>query len=283
MFGSGLQKEGGLRLGHKLRVGRVGDDAAGAFVRERLVERGVDVSALTVDPSLPTPLTTIVTRGADRAILTAPGCLLATGPQDVPPALVADCRHVHAASLFLMPHLAGALAGLFRTAREHGATTSLDTNDDPSGRWDPLLLRALLEVTDVLLPNAAEARAIAGSLRGVTGQDAPADLAEVSRELTRRGPLVVIKDGADGALADDGTGPIRTPADRIEPVDTVGAGDSFDAGFIAAMLRGLGLPRALAFATACGSLSTRAAGGTTAQADWAEAALAADTTGRKTA
>lgn len=258
---------GAARLGLRVAfAGRVGDDPAGAFVRAALAGRGVDVGFLLTDPDLPTPLTTVVTAGdGDRAILTAPGCLTATGPEDVPRGLLAASRHVHAASFFLMPRLARSLAGLFALARDLGATTSLDTNDDPAGRWDRELLDPVLKVTDVLLPNAAEACALAGEPEPVLA----------ATFLAGQGPTVVVKDGADGALACVATRLTRVPATPADPVDTVGAGDSFDAGFVAATLRGLDLPASLAVAAACGSLSTRAHGGTAAQPTWDEATAAA--------
>lgn len=155
---------GAARLGLRVAfAGRVGDDPAGAFVREALAGRGVDVGLLVTDPVRPTPLTAVVMAGdGDRAILTAPGCLTETGPEDVPRDLIATSRHVHAASFFLMPRLARSLASVFGLARETGATTSLDTNDDPAGRWDHQLLDPVLEFTDFLLPNAAEASALSG-------------------------------------------------------------------------------------------------------------------------
>jgi sugar/nucleoside kinase (ribokinase family) len=121
-----------------------------------------------------------------------------------------------------------------------------------------MVLDPVLRVTDILLPNAAEAHAL-------TGHPVLADAAGI---LARRGPLVVVKNGADGAIAHDGSSVLKAEALPIEPVDTVGAGDSFDAGFVTAVLRGFGRPQALAIAAACGSLSTRAAGGTAAQPDW---------------
>ncbi|MDJ1133385.1 carbohydrate kinase family protein [Streptomyces iconiensis] len=262
---------GAARLGLRVALaGRVGDDDAGRYVREALAERGVDTSAVHVDPGLPTPLTVVVTggpgTGGDRAILTSPGTLAATTADDVPPRLLAAARHVHAASYFLMPRLAGALPALLRTARGHGATTSLDTNDDPEGRWDPEGLAAVLAVTDHLLPNAAEAVALAGP-----GSGSPAEAAAL---LAARGPVTVVKNGAEGALAHDGHTLLTTrprAAGGVTPRDTVGAGDSFDAGFVAATLAGLGLPEALELAAACGTLSTRAHGGTPAQPTWEEA------------
>ncbi|MFE7357858.1 carbohydrate kinase family protein [Streptomyces sp. NPDC057543] len=255
---------GAARLGLRVAfAGRVGDDPAGAFVRAALVGRGVDVTALVTDPQLPTPLTVILTADdGDRAILTAPGCLAETGPADVPEALLTSVRHIHAASFFLMPRLARSLHKVFAAARSYGASTSLDTNDDPSGRWDRELLDPVLEVTDILLPNAAEARALTGI----------SELPDAAKVLACLGPLVVVKNGAGGALAHDGVRPpVHAAALPTEPLDTVGAGDSFDAGFISATLRGLDTGAALTVAAACGSLSARGHGGTATQPTWDEA------------
>jgi sugar/nucleoside kinase (ribokinase family) len=250
---------GAARLGLNVAfAGRVGDDPAGAFVRTALAERGVNVDGLIVDKSLPTPLTTILISGDDRAILTSPGCMPSTSADDVPRSLLRSTRHVHAASFYLMPLLAAGLAGIFKEAKSAKATTSLDPNDDPSGRWDRTVLDPILRVTDVFLPNAAEALALTGH----TEAEAAAGI------LARRGPLVVLKNGADGALAHTGAKVTTAPALKVDTVDAVGAGDSFDAGWVAAALNGFRTERALAIAAACGSLSTRAAGGTAAQADW---------------
>jgi sugar/nucleoside kinase (ribokinase family) len=253
---------GAARLGLRVAfAGRVGDDPAGSFVRTTLAERGVDVSALVTDPLLPTPLTTILTSGDDRAILTSAGCLPAVTADAIPNRMVCSARHVHAASFYLMPALAAGLAGLFKEAKAAKATTSLDPNDDPTGKWDRMVLDPILRVTDYFLPNAAEALAL-------TGHHSVVDAAGI---LARRGPLVVVKNGAEGALAHTGSKVITAPALKVETVDTVGAGDSFDAGWVAAVLNGNKPDRALAIAAACGSLSTRAAGGTAAQPTWEEA------------
>jgi len=162
---------------------------------------------------------------------------------------------------YLLPELAVGLAGIFKEAKAAKATTSLDPNDDPAGKWDRMVLDPILRVTDYFLPNAAEALAL-------TGHHSVVDAAGI---LARRGPLVVVKNGAEGALAHNGSKVITAPAVKVEAVDTVGAGDSFDAGWVAAVLNGMKPDRALAIAAACGSLSTRAAGGTAAQPTWEEA------------
>lgn len=247
---------GAARLGLRTAfAGLVGDDAAGRFVLEELVSRGVDVSHCTIGPE-PTAMTVVLADGSDRAILTAPGCLPYLGAGDVPRGLA---RHVHVSSYFLQPRLAAGLPELFADVRRAGATTSLDTNDDPAGQWPDLT--EVLRVTDVFLPNAAEARAL--SRTGGSLEEAAALLGET-------GTLVVVKDGEHGALAWDGGDVVRQGPIPVEAVDAVGAGDSFNAGFVAARLRGLPLAECLRVAVRCGGLSTRAAGGTAAQPAWEE-------------
>ncbi|MEV4623274.1 carbohydrate kinase family protein, partial [Asanoa sp. NPDC049573] len=165
---------GAARLGLRTAfVGRVGDDAAGRFCLDALRARGVDVTGCVVDPVAATALTVVLTAdGGDRAILTAPGCLPLLGVDDVDPALVASARHVHVSSYFLQPRLAAGLPSWFASVRAAGGTTSLDTNDDPSGRWAGGVVAALAQ-TDIFLPNEAEALALARSLRG-SGHDAAA-------------------------------------------------------------------------------------------------------------
>lgn len=252
---------GAARLGLRVAfAGRVGRDHAGAMVHDFLTAAGV-TCFLHMDDEVGTPLTTVLNRGSDRAILTAPGTLARTEAADVPPSLLASSRHVHASSYFLMPKLAAAVPGLFREAHRHGATTSLDTNDDPSGQWNPSDVDAVLAVTDVVLPNAAEAIKLG---RRPTVREAVAALATGGR-------IVAVKNGADGALCHDGHELIECPTISVSTVDAVGAGDSFDAGFIAGLLGDLPPRRRLALAVACGALSTRASGGTAAQPGLAEA------------
>jgi sugar/nucleoside kinase (ribokinase family) len=245
---------GAARLGLSVAIaGRVGDDAAGRFVRDSLAERGVDTDALVTDDA-PTPLTVIITRDGDRAMLTS-----GSWPSfAVPGELLASSRHVHVASYFLMSSMAPVLPGLLAAAHSHGATTSLDTNDDPNGRWD---VGAVLAEVDYLLPNANEAMRLAGA----------ATVLDAAAALAARGPVVAVKDGAAGALCHSGGDVLRGKGIAVSPVDTVGAGDSFDAGFIAAKLRGMTDQRALDLAAVCGTLSTLSAGGTTSQPTWADA------------
>ena len=255
------------RLGLRTAIcGIVGADQFGRFMCEALAERGVDISGVIVDPAARTGLTVVLARpGSDRAILTFPGAIAALTADRVDAQLLSRARHVHVAAWFMQRALWPGAAALLARARSHGASTSLDPNWDPSGEWDHGL-RPLLGELDVLLPNAAEARQLADVQ----------DVAAAARALAAAGPLVAVKLGGRGALAcaPDGTVSEAGPPPGPPPVDTVGAGDAFDAGFLAARLDGADVERALALGCACGQLSTRAAGGTAAQPTLAQARAA---------
>jgi ribokinase len=254
--GSGaIVAAGAARLGLEVAmVACVGDDALGRVMVEALAAAGVDTSAVRRDPDAPTGISVGLARDDDRAMLTAPGALNALRAEDVADALLAEARHVHVASPFLQAGLRPGLGALAARAR----SSSLDTGWDPRERWD-----VPLDAFDVLLPNAEEALRLAGRDDG--------DVETAARALAARGPLVVVKLGAGGALAVEGSRSARVPAPRVEAVDATGAGDSFDAGFLSARLAGEDLEDALALACACGALSTRRAGGTAAQPTLEEA------------
>nr|MBA2381602.1 carbohydrate kinase family protein [Chloroflexota bacterium] len=193
----------------------------------------------------------------------------------IPAGLVARARHVHVGAFFLQAHARETLPPFLAKARAGGATTSFDTNWDPAERWEGV--GPMLAATDVFFPNAEEARRLTGRT----------DVEEAARELARigatapgradGGPLVVVKLGREGALACRATGPIeRTLAMPIEAIDTTGAGDSFNAGFLRVWLRGGSVAEGLRSGAAAGALSTRELGGVHGQptADELDRALA---------
>jgi sugar/nucleoside kinase (ribokinase family) len=252
---------GAARLGLSVAfVGVVGDDALGRFMLDALRERAVDTSACVVAPGRPTGVSVILARGDDRAILTSRGTIADLDGSLVNRDLLRSVRHVHASHYFLQTKLREDLPVIFDEAHRAGATTSVDPNFDPAGEWNGGLLE-LLHLTDVFLPNAEEARRI-------SGMD---DAEKACVSLAERGPVVAAKMGAEGGLAIAGRTLVRAPAHTVEVVDTIGAGDAFDAGFVAGHLSDLPLERSLALAVACGSLATRGAGGTAAQSTMDEA------------
>jgi sugar/nucleoside kinase (ribokinase family) len=259
---------GAARLGLRVAfIGVVGDDLFGRFMLEGLSARGVDVSHVIVDPAQKTGLSVILSRGTDRAILTHLGAIQALRAEQVPDSLLSAARHLHVASHFLQANLQPGLFDLFSTAMVLGMTTSLDTNWDPSGEWQGV--RRLLQVTNIFFPNEAEALALTGA----------ADLAGAMEILAADGPFVVlaVKRGALGAAARRGDQTVRVGVLPGEVADTVGAGDSFDAGFIYGYLQSWDLARCLKAGVVCGTLSTRAYGGTAAQATLEEALQAMQT------
>jgi sugar/nucleoside kinase (ribokinase family) len=177
---------------------------------------------------------------------------------DISENLLRQVQHVHVASYFLQKALQPGLPAVFKRARSLGLSTSLDTNFDPSGKWSGF--DALLAVTNVFLPNETEAC----SLAGVDTVDLAATI------LSGKVETLAVKLGARGALGVSKNQIARAASIPVEVVDTVGAGDSFDAGFIFGYLQGWPLERSLRLATVCGALSTRVAGGTAAQANLAE-------------
>lgn len=247
----------------------VGTDIFGAFTRDRLAELGVPLRSPCAAGSVPTGLSVILSTAGDRAILTLPGTIASLRPADVTDAELARARHVHVASLFLQPALASGLVDVFNRARALGVGTSLDTNWDPSGRWASIA--EILAVTDIFLPNAAELLAVTGADPGAAEDPASAEaIDDAAAQVVAGGTTVVLKDGARGARAWWPGGSCAAPARPVNVVDTTGAGDSFNAGFLAGVLSGRSMPEAVGWAAVAGSLSTRACGGTGAQATLAE-------------
>ena len=250
---------GAARLGLKVAfIGVCGDDVFGRFMLDEMQKRDVDIENVIQIPGGSTGLSVILnqpfdsTQG-DRAILTYPGLIAALRAEDVTDDLLRQSRHIHVASYFLQTALQPGLPGLFRRARALGLTTSLDTNYDPAEKW--IGFDELLSVTNVFLPNEKEAL----SLTGEEHVDLAAD------RLGSRVEALAIKLGAAGALGVSGMQKVRVASIPVNVVDTVGAGDSFDAGFLYGYLHHWELERALRLACACGALSTQRAGGTVGQ------------------
>jgi sugar/nucleoside kinase (ribokinase family) len=245
---------GATRLGLKVTfIGVCGQDVFGRFMLEEMQKRGVEIGNVIRVPGGATGLSLILNRGQDRAILTHPGLIAALRADDVPDGLLRQTRHLHVASYFLQTALHPGLPDLFRRARALGLTTSLDTNYDPSGAWSGF--EELLGLTNVFLPNEMEALSLSG--------EASLDLA--ADRLGSRVETLAIKLGAAGAFGVRGTQKVKAASIPVEVVDTVGAGDSFDAGFLYGYLNAWDLERSLRLGCACGALSTQKAGGTEGQ------------------
>jgi sugar/nucleoside kinase (ribokinase family) len=243
----------GSRVGFQSRIG---DDSLGQIALDRLQQGGVDVSRVRRVPGTTTTgLTVILHHAAWRNILTYAGTIAATCWEDLDLNYLADSRHFHFSSYYLQRGLRPRVNELFRLLKSKGLTISLDTNDDPDDQWGGL--HDILPNVDVFLPNEREACKAAGT----------EVLDDAIYKLSQLVPLVVVKVGSRGALAQRGTERFTSPPQKVVPVDTVGAGDSFDAGFLHEYVRGSDLQTCLASGNRSGALSTTRAGGTEAFRD----------------
>jgi sugar/nucleoside kinase (ribokinase family) len=244
----------GSRVGFQSRIG---DDPMGQTALERLEQGGVDVSRVRRVPgAITTGLTVILHHEAWRNILTYLGTIAELSWQDLDLDYLADSRHFHLSSYYLQRGLRPRVGELFQQLKARGLTISLDTNDDPDDRWEGGLEEVLRDV-DVFLPNEREACKAART----------DDLEAAVKKLSSLVPLVVVKLGRKGALAQRGAERIVVPTKEVVAVDTVGAGDSFDAGFLHEYVRGSDLAICLASGNLAGALSTTRPGGTEAFRD----------------
>jgi sugar/nucleoside kinase (ribokinase family) len=237
----------GSRVGF---VAKVGGDSFGTLAMDCLRERGVDLAH--VAHRAQSGVTLILPHGAQRHILTYPGTISELRFEDLDLEYLASARHFHMSSLFLQRQLLPHVPDLFRRMKASGLTTSLDTNDDPDDRWEGI--EEILPHVDILLPNEREAKKIARA----------DDLETALSQLAQKVPTVVVKMGASGAVAVRDGQRFSAPAVPVTVVDPVGAGDSFDAGFLHQFLRGADVTTCLAYGNLCGAFSTTDCGGTEA-------------------
>jgi sugar/nucleoside kinase (ribokinase family) len=244
----------GARVGF---VTRSGADEMGQIAMERLREAGVDLSRCRESASgAKTGVTILLPHGRSRRILTYPGVMFEMTVADLDLDYLASAPHFHLSSLFLHKGLHSGLPGLFRELKRRGLTLSMDTNDDPEDRWNGVL-DELLPWLDLLLPNDDEVKRIARR----------ATVEEALDALSDRIPLIAVKCGSQGALVQQGKKRIQVPPVSVAPIDTIGAGDSFNAGFLSAWLRGAPPQICAAAGNITGALSTQKAGGTEAFRD----------------
>jgi sugar/nucleoside kinase (ribokinase family) len=235
----------------------VGNDQFGQAALDRLCYAGVDVAkVLKRSEPAKTGLTVILQRDGGRNILTYPGTIFDLRIDDLDVEYLSASRHFHLSSFYLQRSLRPDIPQLLKRLKAAGLTISLDCNDDPDDRWEDDLKEALRHV-DVFLPNAREAMR-------TTGED---NLERAVEKLAELVPLLVVKLGAKGALARRGKEQHVSPALNINVLDPVGAGDSFDAGFIHQFIRGGDLKACLDAGNLAGALSTTRPGGTEAFRD----------------
>jgi sugar/nucleoside kinase (ribokinase family) len=247
----------------------IGSDSLGPICIERLAEAKIDLTRVRRFDGKITGLTVILPQGKERYILTYPGTMADFSIADLDLSYVLDAKHLHVASYFLQRAIQPSLAQIFRDAQAAGLTTSLDTNDDPEDRWPPDI-QHLFPHLDLLMPNENEACRMAG----VRDVDTAIDI------LSTKVRTLVLKRGSKGAMVVSGTQRFTALPLSVDVVDPIGAGDSFNAGFLHQFVRGASLEDCLAFGNASAALSTTRGGGTEAfrDANYRDAFLARNAT-----
>jgi sugar/nucleoside kinase (ribokinase family) len=215
------------RMGTRVAFcGIVGRDLFGTFIADFLARADIDLIGLSRSSREQTGVTIWIRTRGERAGITYAGSIASLRASDISDERLKSARHLHVGAYFVQTKLHARAASLFKRARKFGLTTSLDCNYDPEERWDSNIWN-VLKYTDVFLPNEQEARLITGL----------PDARSAARELAKCARVVVVKRGARGVLACDAATTLTIPAVKTRVVDTTGAGDSFNAGFLHAFLQ----------------------------------------------
>lgn len=244
-------------LGVKVKMlGKVGDDIYAEQIISVLKEKGVNTELIRKEKGINTGLTVALNYDKDRAMITYPGAMNLLTIDDVEEKDLLSVRHLHCSSCFLQKGLKKDIGKLFKIAKKLGLTTSLDPQWDPEEKWN-LDLKVVLPHVDFFMPNKAEILKITEAT----------NIEESIEKIKRYCNNVVIKDGVNGAYL------YHKKQDEIlfqnayvnnNVVDAIGAGDSFNSGFIYSFLKGYKLEESLAFGNLTGAVNTTAEGGTSA-------------------
>ena len=244
-------------LGLRVRFATVvGDDDFGRMALSRLNQVGVDTSSAVVSASATTGVTILLPHGPVRHSLTYLGSIAELSIHQLNLEGLAQARHFHLSSLYLQTALQPGIVELFRFLKSAGLTISVDTNDDPQNMWG-FPLQQILPFVDLFLPNEGELCRMAGGC----------DLDTALQRMGEKVPIIVVKRGRHGCRVKDHQQMFDVPGVTVVPTDTIGAGDSFDAGFLCAWLNGLDLATCARAGNITGALSTQSTGGTEAFRD----------------
>lgn len=235
-------------------IGRVGRDKFGEVVLESLKKSKVDTSMIKIDSKVGTGATVVINVEEDRANTTYPGAMELLSINDISEENLKKAKHLHFSMYFLQPGMWGDLGKLFRMAKKLGLTTSFDMQWDPAETWK-LDVADVLPGIDVFLPNETE-------LSLLMRKDNLSDAINAAKEFTN---ILVIKRGNKGSQVFYKNELIDLPPFlNKKVVDAIGAGDSFNAGFIYKFINGSSISECQKFGNLTGAISTTAEGGTTA-------------------
>lgn len=238
-------------------LGLAGRDDYGDFMLKGMKEFGIDVSPVVRTDIVKTGVTVNLIHGGQRTQVTYGGTIPELDGAPINQDTFARFGHVHFAGPYLQTKLRPHITRLLKIARECGLTTSLDPQWDATEKWE--FIDQWLPLLDYFFPNADEARSIT---RCATAEEA-------CRNLSGRTSRVIVKTGKDGAMLMDSGNLLTVRPPQIKIVDTTGAGDALDSGFLyAVQMRKMPLRDALRFGVATASRSCTFVGGTAARSSY---------------
>ncbi|MDF2986222.1 MAG: putative carbohydrate kinase [Eubacterium sp.] len=245
---------GAAKLGLKTGfIGKLGNDSFSEIILKSLAGYGINLEHIIVDEGIKTGITVSLSTKKDRALVTYLGSIDTLSIDDFDLELINKAKHIHVGSYFLQSKLRKGLPKLFSYARERGITTSLDSGWDETENWDYGIFEVLKQ-TDIFFPNEVEAL-------NITKANSVEEAIDI---LSKYCGTAVVKLGPKGAVAKRGDSIVsRRPYDVV-PVDTTGAGDSFNAGFIFGFINRFDLSDCINYGNACGSISVTNKGGASA-------------------
>ena len=240
-------------------VGKIGDDDFGNFILNSLKSRNVDTRKIIRDRKAKTGICVVLSFPDNYAMASYAGVREYLTYSDVDMEYVGKAGHLHLSSYYLQTGMLEGCAELFRRARDMGLTTSLDPDSDPTGVWDESIFE-VLKYVDVFLPNEQEALHITKCN----------SLEAALNVLSQTVKIAVIKAGKRGVWVKNKTKIYHADVFKVDVVDTTGAGDSFNSGFIYKYYQGDDLENCIIWGSACAAISTTKSGGTTAFPDQVE-------------
>lgn len=235
-------------------LGKIGTDNHAEIIKTSLQEKGVNTDLILETKDHKTGLTIVMNYNMDRANITYPGAMNYLLEPEITDKMLEQAKHMHLSSVFMQKGLKDSIVNLFKRAKKLGLTTSLDPQWDPAEKWD-LDLENLLPLVDVFLPNAKEFQYITNTSSIAAGLEKVKEYANI----------MAIKDGEHGAHLWQNGQLITKPAYlNAHVADCIGAGDSFNAGFISQFIKGKNLLDCLVYGNITGAINTTKRGGTTA-------------------
>ena len=234
-------------------IGKIGDDEFGNFILNTLNKRNVDTSQIIKEKTAKTGICVSLSFPENYAMASYAGVRETLTLSDVDLEYMSRAKHLHMSSYYLQTGMQKGCVELFRKAKELGLTTSLDPDSDPSGIWDESIFE-VLKYVDVFLPNENEAQRISKCN----------SIESALNRLNKTVKIVVIKSGDSGVWVKNHEKTYHAQVFKVNVVDTTGAGDSFNSGFIYQFYQDSPIENCILWGSACAALSTTALGGTTA-------------------